>query len=140
MDTLTPDKRSYVMGQVKSKDTKPEMIVRKLVYSLGYRYRLHVSTLPGRPDLVFKSRKKVIFVHGCFWHQHFCRSGLRRPKSNEEFWDLKLDENVERDKKNQEMLDEMGWETLIIWECEIKDADSIENTIYGFMEDKDEGA
>lgn len=122
LDPLTVRERSERMSRVRSKDTKPEMRVRRLVHGLGYRYRLHARDLPGRPDLVFRPRCKVIFVHGCFWHRHEGCSRNRIPKSPErrQFWRDKLDGNVRRDRRNQAALREMGWDVLVIWECETK--------------------
>ncbi|MBI5870976.1 MAG: DNA mismatch endonuclease Vsr [Actinobacteria bacterium] len=122
------------MRAVHSEDTGPEMIVRKLVHSLGFRYRLHVSTLPGKPDLVFPSRRKVIFVHGCFWHGDSCKRGKRVPKGNRDYWVKKISRNVERDKKNQKLLNELGWDYLIIWEHELKDLALAENRIVSFLD------
>jgi DNA mismatch endonuclease, patch repair protein len=113
--------RSRLMAKIRGKDTKPERQVRRLVHSLGYRFRLHVRRLPGSPDLVFPSRRKVIFVHGCFWHQH---SGCRKntlPKTRRRFWRTKLLRNRARDGEKIAMLETMGWSVLVIWECEIKD-------------------
>ncbi|MXY57091.1 MAG: DNA mismatch endonuclease Vsr [Gammaproteobacteria bacterium] len=123
LDPLTVRERSERMSRIPSKDTKPEMRVRRLVHGLGYRYRLHARDLPGRPDLVFRPRRKVIFVHGCFWHRHEGCSRNRIPKSPErrDFWRDKLDGNVRRDQINQATLKEMGWRVLVIWECEITD-------------------
>lgn len=118
MDTLTPVERSIRMGLVRSKDTKPEMRVRRLVHSLGYRYRLHVTSLPGRPDLVFPSRRKIILVHGCFWHQHDCKLGARMPKSRLDFWSTKLKSNQARDRKQILTLKRDGWQVLVVWECQ----------------------
>ena len=121
MDTLTQAQRSAVMSRVRSKDSRPEMFVRRLVFSLGYRYRLHVSGIPGRPDLVFSGRRKVIFVHGCFWHRHADCALARLPKSRLEFWLPKLDANRLRDQENVRSLRRDGWAVLTIWECEIGD-------------------
>jgi len=120
MDTLTPEERSRLMGLVRSKDTKPEMLVRRLVHALGYRYRLHDRRLPGCPDLVFPSRRKVIFVHGCFWHQHRCRMGNRMPKSRVEFWRNKLEGNRRRDQRHRKALNRQGWRVLTVWECQTR--------------------
>lgn len=123
MDRITPERRSANMARIRSKDTKPEMIVRRLVHSLGCRYRLHRRDLPGKPDLVFESRKAVIFVHGCFWHHHpspSCRNAVI-PKTRTEFWEAKLQRNAERDNHNIETLHALGYRVLIIWECEAKD-------------------
>lgn len=121
VDSLTPERRSEVMSRIRSTDTKPEMRVRRLAYALGYRYRLHRKDLPGRPDLVFPGRRKVIFVHGCFWHQHLgCPAG-RIPKSRPEFWEPKLQKNRQRDAANKRELVVAGWQVLVLWECQLKD-------------------
>ncbi len=133
-DTLSPKERSERMGRVHNKDTKPEMRVRRLVHSLGYRYRLHYNGLPGRPDLVFPERKKVIFVHGCFWHRHEGCSRCRMPKSRLEFWRPKLEKNRLRDLKNLTELHELGWETLVVWECETEEAAGLPGRIMNFLE------
>jgi len=117
VDTLSPEKRSELMSLVRNKNTKPEMVVRRIVYGLRYRYRLHGHNLPGRLDLVFKSRKKVIFVHGCFWHGHRGCKRATPPKSHLDFWLPKLENNKERDGKNQRLLKESGWRYIIIWGC-----------------------
>lgn len=136
VDPLTPKQRSERMALVRSKDTKVELFVRKLVYSLGYRYRLHVKTLPGSPDLVFHGRKKVIFVHGCFWHRHGETCSLTRwPKSKLEYWKPKLERNQERDKANQQQLRDLGWKYLIIWECEFKTKKPLASRIQKFLKD-----
>ena len=114
--------RSEMMAAVKSKNTRPEMLVRRLVHSMGYRYRLHQRSLPGKPDLVFASRRKVIFVHGCFWHLHGCK-GSRLPKSNKGYWLPKLERNRARDAEHLKALRADGWRHLVLWECELhKDA------------------
>ena len=125
--------RSRIMRAVRSKDTKPEIIVRKLSFSLGYRHRLHRKDLPGKPDLVYPSRKKVIFVHGCFWHGHDCKRGARVPKTHKEYWVKKIGGNIARDKKNQMLLKETGWEYLIVWECEIKDSEILGERLKIFL-------
>lgn len=117
-DPLTPAERSQRMSLVRSKNTQPEMRVRHLLWSLGYRYRLHVRDLPGCPDLVFRSRRKVIFIHGCFWHRHNCPMGNRTPKSRVEFWQEKLEGNRIRDAKIRSELKKRGWSVLTLWECE----------------------
>jgi DNA mismatch endonuclease (patch repair protein) len=125
------------MSLVRAVDTKPEMVVRRLVHSMGYRYRLHRRALPGTPDLVFPSRKAVIFVHGCFWHRHpdpACRLA-RLPKSRLDFWVPKLERNAERDREAVEALQAMGWRVLVIWECEIKDAVGLRRKVDGFLRD-----
>ncbi|WP_210264324.1 very short patch repair endonuclease [Rhizobium ruizarguesonis] len=110
------------MARIRSKDTKPEMIVRRLVYRMGFRYRLHKQELPGKPDLVFANRRKVIFLHGCFWHRHDsagCNNG-RLPKSRLDYWLPKLEQNVARDTKISNELNALGWGQLVIWECQVK--------------------
>lgn len=133
VDTLTKRERSERMGRVKGADTKPEMVVRRLVHAMGYRYRLHARDLPGKPDIVFRRRKKVIFVHGCFWHRHPECKLARIPKSRPDFWVPKLEGNRERDIRNQEELARMGWRTLVVWECEIVDRGELGNRIEAFL-------
>jgi DNA mismatch endonuclease, patch repair protein len=133
MDNLTPDQRSWNMSRVRSKDTLPELRVRRLVHALGYRYRLHSRKLIGHPDLVFGPRMKVIFVHGCFWHRHKDCVLCRMPKSKLKFWRLKLEANRKRDLSNQEKLIAMGWEFLIIWECETHKTAEIASRIRTFL-------
>lgn len=137
MDKISPEKRSENMRRIKSKDTGPELIVRRLSHAMGYRYRLHRKDLPGKPDLVFPGRMAVIFVHGCFWHQHPSAScaDSRRPKSNSDFWNNKLDRNVERDKKVKRELCDAGWRILTLWECETKDTAWLEARILKFLGD-----
>ncbi|MEN8136207.1 MAG: very short patch repair endonuclease [Thermodesulfobacteriota bacterium] len=129
------EKRSKIMRAVKSKDTSPEMIVRKLIFSLGYRYRLHYKNLPGKPDIVFPTRKKVVFVHGCFWHSHTCKRGDRIPKVNRDYWIRKIQSNAIRDKKNVKSLEENGWKVMVIWECEIKEIENIKNKLITFLDE-----
>jgi DNA mismatch endonuclease (patch repair protein) len=126
------------MARIKNKHTKPEMKVRKLVHSLGFRYRLHGKSIPGRPDMVFSGRRKVIFIHGCFWHRHpdsEC-SLARMPKSRLEFWKPKLERNAERDGENIELLHRAGWDTLVIWECELRDMGAVERKVVRFLCDE----
>ncbi|MGR9343484.1 very short patch repair endonuclease [Rhizobium leguminosarum] len=118
--TTTDPRRSAVMRAVKSKDTTTEMIVRRLIHSLGFRYRLHWKELPGTPDLVFPGRRKVVFVHGCFWHGHDCSRGARQPKSNADYWHAKIARNIERDKRNNEALRKAEWDVMTVWECDTK--------------------
>lgn len=136
MDTLDPDQRSERMSRVRSADTKPEMIVRRLVHGMGYRYRLHSKELPGKPDLVFGPRNKVIFVHGCFWHRHGKSCPLTRmPKSRLDFWEQKLEGNRKRDRRNQRALKRIGWDYLIIWECQLRDLDKVARKVREFLGD-----
>lgn len=120
------------MSRIRSKDTKPELTVRRLVHSLGYRYRLHVADLPGKPDLVFPSRRCVIFVHGCFWHRHKGCQRCRLPKSRLDFWKPKLEANKRRDVTNKRGLTQLGWRYLVVWECQVKD-DNLTNKIVEFL-------
>jgi DNA mismatch endonuclease (patch repair protein) len=131
-DTLTPAQRSERMSRIRGRDTKPEMVVRRLIHRMGYRYRLHDRRLPGTPDLVFPARRKVIFVHGCFWHRHDCKLG-RIPKSNLDFWLPKLEENRIRDESNQRHLSAAGWQHLVLWECQVRDLDALESRIRQFL-------
>jgi DNA mismatch endonuclease (patch repair protein) len=124
--------RSANMRAIRSKGMKPELKVRSLAHSLGYRFRLHRKDLPGKPDLVFGPRQKVIFVHGCFWHSHSCKTA-HVPKSNREYWEPKLQRNKMRDKKNIELLVANGWSALVIWECETRDEANLEKRLTAFL-------
>ncbi len=133
-DVFQREKRSQVMRAVKSKDTTPEMTVRRMIHAMGYRYRLHVDTLPGKPDMVFPCRRRIVMVHGCFWHQHRCRRGRRIPKSNREYWEKKLARNVARDRRQRAELRKLGWRVLVIWECQLKrDLDAVEQRVRKFF-------
>ena len=128
-DHLLPEKRSWNMSLIRSADTKPEIIVRKLLHSLGYRFRLHKKDLPGKPDIVLKKYKTVIFVQGCFWHQH---KGCKRsniPKSNKSYWKPKLEHNTKRDKQHKQSLRKAGWKVIAIWECEIKTVEKLKKKL-----------
>ncbi|WP_137156484.1 very short patch repair endonuclease [Rhizobium sp. FKL33] len=131
--TETPEQRSAVMRRVKSKNTAPELKLRKLLTSLGYRYRLHRADLPGKPDLVFPGRRKLIFVHGCFWHGHDCPRGARAPKSNADYWQAKIARNRARDAANLDALTSAGWQVLTVWECELKDKAVLVERLCGFL-------
>jgi DNA mismatch endonuclease, patch repair protein len=135
MDKLTPERRSENMRRIKSKDMAPELAVRRLVHKLGYRYRLHRKDLPGKPDLVFGPKRKVIFVHGCFWHGHEREGCLdaRRPKSNTSYWNPKLSRNKERDTERIAALEAVGWEVLVIWECETKNDKALRTRLRQFL-------
>jgi DNA mismatch endonuclease (patch repair protein) len=124
------------MQRVRSKDTGPEMRVRRLAHALGFRHRLHAADLPGRPDLVFRSRRKVIFVHGCFWHRHPQCPRASTPKSPErrEFWRHKFEETVRRDSRQQRELQTAGWEVLVLWECETDDSERLKRTLRAFLD------
>lgn len=121
------------MGRVASKNTVPEIKLRKLIFSMGFRYRLHCNDLPGRPDIVFLGRKKVIFVHGCFWHGHPNCKASKLPETRKEFWRTKISSNQERDKKNIKELENLGWKVLIVWQCELKDVLNITEKIKLFL-------
>ena len=124
------EQRSRNMSAIKSKNTKPEIAVRKLLHSMGYRFRLHRKDLPGSPDIVLPKYKTVIFVHGCFWHRHENCKYATTPKTRKEFWEKKFRENINRDKLNQENLSSKGWKIIIVWECEIKDKDFDLNRLF----------
>ena len=134
MDTVSKKKRSEIMSRVKCKNTRPEMLVRRMIHGMGYRYRLHASDLPGKPDIVFRNRKKVIFVHGCFWHRHKNCKYSRLPKSRVTYWTEKLDKNRSRDRLNIARLRKGGWEVLVIWQCELRDIESLEKRVVQFLD------
>ena len=133
IDTLTKEERSERMSRIRSRDTGPEMAVRRIVHGMGYRYRLHRSDMPGTPDLVFGPRRKVIFVHGCFWHRHEDCHLARLPKSRLEFWQPKLEANRIRDERNRYELTRKDWEVLVVWECEIKQESRLRQRIREFL-------
>lgn len=120
------------MQSVRQKDTGPELTVRRALHALGYRFQLHRKDLPGRPDIVFRSRKKAIFVHGCFWHGHDCPKG-RPPVSRREYWIPKIEENKARDERTVNMLQQMGWECLCVWQCEMKEIEQTVDKIVDFL-------
>jgi DNA mismatch endonuclease (patch repair protein) len=130
---MTATTRSDIMRAVKGRDTKPEITVRRMVHAMGYRYRLHRDDLPGKPDLVFSSRKKIIFVHGCFWHGHDCKRGARVPKTNRQYWKRKIGRNIERDERNFAALQAAGWEVMPVWECEIRAEETLKNRLCAFL-------
>lgn len=132
-DVHTPEQRSFNMSRIRNRDTRPEMKVRSLAHQMGYRYRLHRRDLPGKPDLVFPARHKIIFVHGCFFHMHDCRYGRVTPRTNAEFWQKKRLSNIERDRRNIAALKEDGWEVLIVWECETKTPDILPDILTNFL-------
>ncbi len=125
--------RSRTMRAVKGRDTKPEWTVRRLLHGLGYRYRLHRRDLPGTPDLAFPARRRAVFVHGCFWHGHDCPRGTRKPKRNAEFWAAKIARNARRDGEAQARLADLGWASLVVWECGLKDRPALEATLQDFL-------
>lgn len=136
IDTVSKERRSEIMSRIRSSGMKPEMIVRRMTHAMGYRYRLHYKKLPGTPDLVFPSRHKAIFVHGCFWHRHSdpsCKKA-RMPKSNRDYWVSKFERNVVRDAESLSCLVEMGWSVLVIWECEIEaEGEALAERIAAFL-------
>ncbi len=132
-DVHTTEQRSRNMAAIKCKDTSPELIVRSLLHRMGFRYRLHRKDLPGRPDIVLTSRKKIIEVRGCFWHMHKCRYGKVTPATNAAFWATKRLSNVKRDKRNQKNLEAHGWEVLVVWECVTKDLNSLQQRLTQFL-------
>ena len=136
-DTRTKHQRRRIMRAVRSKHTQPEWAVRRLLHSAGYRYRLHSDELPGKPDLVFPGRKKVIFVHGCFWHAHGCRYG-QPPKSRPDYWLPKLARNRDRDEEKTAHLSALGWKVLTVWSCEIKDRQQLIEHLRTFLDEADE--
>jgi DNA mismatch endonuclease (patch repair protein) len=134
----TPGTRSRIMRAVKGRDTTPELIVRHLAYSMGYRYRLHRKDLPGKPDIVFPGRRKVIFVNGCFWHGHDCARGARIPQNNREYWTKKIERNQARDQNTLAALKKEGWETMVLWECQLTDQKGIEQRLRRYLTKGDE--
>lgn len=132
-DVLTPEQRSLNMSRIRNRNTRPEMIVRSIAHRMGYRYRLHRKDLPGKPDLVFPARHKVIFVHGCFWHMHDCPYGRVTPTTNAEFWQSKRMGNVERDVRNIAALKKTGWQVLVIWECWTRNREKLQTRLIKFL-------
>ena len=134
MDVFSRRKRSQIMSRISGKNTKPEILVRSILHRMGYRFRVHKKDLPGKPDITLPKHKKVIFVHGCFWHGHKNCPRSKRPGTNIEFWNKKIDGNIERDKKNIQSLESLGWKTLVLWTCEIKNQDVLMHKLISFME------
>jgi DNA mismatch endonuclease (patch repair protein) len=131
-DVLNPRQRSFNMSRIRGKDTSPEIVVRRLLHSLGYRFRLHVPDLPGRPDIVLPKYRAIIFVHGCFWHMHRCKYGKVVPKTNEAFWQAKRASNVERDRRHRQLL-RGKWLVLIVWECETRNPERLRGKLDKFF-------
>jgi len=134
MDRVSAETRSSIMRRVRSKNTGPELTVRRMLHRHGFRFRLHRSDLPGKPDIVLPKWKAVILVHGCFWHQHPGCPRATRPEANRTFWERKLNRNVERDRRNEALLFQRGWRVLKLWECEIQSRDGIEKKLLHFFE------
>ncbi len=133
VDVMSAAQRSRTMSRVRAQHTKPELAVRRLLFAEGYRYRLHRKDLPGSPDIVFPSRKKVVFVHGCFWHRHQSCRLATTPKSRAEFWSRKFSANIERDNRNHAELIRLGWEVRIVWQCELNDAATLRQQLRLFL-------
>lgn len=133
MDTLTREQRAKCMSRVRGKDTKPEMVVRRIIHGMGFRYALHSKALPGKPDIVLTRHRKVVFVHGCFWHGHSGCKRSARPTTNAEFWDRKLDRNLARDRQHIRSLESDGWSVLVVWECRTRDVDALQRRIGSFL-------
>jgi DNA mismatch endonuclease (patch repair protein) len=129
----TPEERSRIMRAVKGRDTAPELLVRRLAHAMGYRFRLQRKDLPGNPDIVFPRLRKVVFVHGCFWHGHDCARGARVPEHNRDYWTAKIARNKERDIETAAALHEMGWCRLVLWECALKDTGSLKRALKRFL-------
>lgn len=133
MDTISPAERSALMSRIRSKDTRPELVVRSILHRLGYRFRLHYKSLPGQPDIVLPKHRKIILVQGCFWHGHTCRLASK-PKSNADYWRLKIKANRARDVLNLEALVQQGWKVLELWECEVRRFEGLEEKLQDFMQ------
>lgn len=133
MDVHSPQQRSFNMSRIRSCDTRPEMIVRSIVHGLGFRYRLHKKDLPGKPDLVLVRYRKIIDVHGCFFHMHNCPYGKVVPATNAEFWRIKRESNLKRDRRNVKLLKKSGWQVLIVWECQTRHPEALARTLSNFL-------
>ena len=134
MDRLSPDRRSRLMSRIKSQNTGPELAIRRLIFGMGFRYRLHDKRLPGKPDIVFPGRRKVVFVNGCFWHGHMDCRYARLPKSRIDFWQRKRASNLARDRNNIAELEAEGWKVLVVWQCELKNPEFLGSKLYDFIE------
>ncbi len=135
-DTLTQEKRSWNMSRIKSSNTKPEIIVRSLLHKMGYRFRLHKKDLPGKPDIVLSKFKTVIFVHGCFWHQHSKCKRSTKPKTNTKYWIPKLERNISRFQEVKKQLIKLGWTVTVVWECQIKNIDALKKNLQLILKGK----
>ena len=136
-DIFDPAKRSEIMSRIRGRDTKPELLVRRIAHGLGFRFRLHRRDLPGCPDIVFPKYRAVIQVHGCFWHRHPDCRFASNPKTRVEYWTKKFEGNVQRDRRNERALTDLGWRTMVIWECETKDTKAVAARIESFLREKD---
>ena len=132
-DPFSKEKRSWIMSRVRGRDTKPEILVRSFVHRMGFRFRIHRRDLPGNPDIVLPRHGKVIFVHGCFWHGHRGCPRSKRPTTNEEFWNKKLDGNIKRDRRFRRAVSRMGWRVLVVWECETRKPDKVLRKLERFL-------
>lgn len=135
-DTFSSAKRSEIMGRIGQKNTQPEIIVRRLLHRLGYRFRLHRRDLPGTPDIVLPRHRKIVFVHGCFWHSHAGCSRSSLPDTNREFWERKIGKNSERDRIALAELKTLGWDCMVVWQCEVRDRTALEDRIRRFLTDR----
>jgi DNA mismatch endonuclease (patch repair protein) len=135
-DVFSKEKRSWIMSRVKGCDTKPERLIRSLVHRMGFRFRVHRRALPGNPDIVLPRHRKVIFVHGCFWHGHKRCPRSKRPTTNKSFWERKLDGNIERDKRFRTELQRMGWKVLVVWQCETRNQETLLGKLGRFLYDE----
>jgi DNA mismatch endonuclease, patch repair protein len=140
-DIFSPEKRSDVMRQIHSEDTSPEIRVRKFLFQRGFRYRLHTNSLPGKPDIVLRKQKTVILVQGCFWHGHACKigSGNRKPKQNRQYWNRKIEKNINRDKENETKLLDLGWKVIKVWECKSTSEESLSKVLESLIEKRING-
>lgn len=136
MDTLTTDRRSWNMAQIRGKDTKPELIVRSVLHRLGARFRLHRNDLPGRPDIVLPRRRLVVLVHGCFWHRHRGCKYASNPKSHIEMWTDKFSQNVRRDRQVRRQLQQLGWRVIVVWECQTRQVEMLTDLLDGVLADQ----
>ncbi|MCD4830760.1 MAG: DNA mismatch endonuclease Vsr [Anaerohalosphaeraceae bacterium] len=132
-DVHTKKQRSYNMSRIKNKDTRPEIVVRKIIHGMGYRYGLHRKDLPGKPDIVLTRHRKIIQINGCFWHKHNCKYGKVKPKTNADFWEMKRTATVKRDKESLSKLKKLGWDILVIWECQTKQPKKIVQKLTAFL-------
>lgn len=132
-DSVLPGRRSWIMAQIKGKDTLPELAVRSMAHRMGFRFRLHVSGLPGKPDLVFPRLGRAVLVQGCFWHGHRCREGRRVPKSNRDYWIGKIAANKARDARTRRKLRRAGWAVLVVWECHLKSPERVRSMLWAFL-------
>ena len=133
MDIISPERRSANMRRIRSRDTKPEMIVRRLIHGMGFRFRLHVAALPGKPDIVLPRLKRIVEVRGCFWHQHPGCIDSHVPKTRIKYWVPKLENNQRRDKENKNKLRLLGWRTIVVWECEVRDTKKLSRRLALFL-------